>query len=372
MFPTEDNLPKPSRARLYWVDFARILAILMVVQIHISGVLLYKWGQVPPAYWMAGNLFDAIARPSASLSFMLSGFLLLGKREHTQIFFKKRLTRVLIPFIFWSLLYWLWRSLLQGGFPEGKAFLNALLSLPVRPSSYHLWFLYPLLGLYLLTPVLRRWVSAVTDKEIWCLVIVWFLLGPVMLLVETVFDFQVAPNIEYRFSANVIFLSLGYFLLGHLFKHVKSTPRFVWAAALVFVAMLAVTVGGTYILSARAQKGEVFLYNIYMPNIVLMTMALFVLLRAFGEKFLTGVFLTGLARQVASLTFGIYLIHVMVVETLADGVWGFKASAMRLLYPRYTIPPYYSVPVVVALVFFISAALVVVWRKVPILRRLVP
>ena len=64
---------------LYWIDLVRTVGAFLVVLVHASFFILYLWGDVPESHWMAGNVYDGIARVGVPLFLMISGVLLLGK-----------------------------------------------------------------------------------------------------------------------------------------------------------------------------------------------------------------------------------------------------------------------------------------------------
>ncbi len=366
------------KARYYpWADFVRVLATWMVIQLHVSGNLLYKWGDIHWHYWMAGNLYDSSVRASVPLFFMLSGALLLGKREPLHVFFRKRISKILYPFLLWSFLYWLWFFHLQSGdYPSLKDFETFLFSLPSNPAYSHLWFFYPLIGLYLFTPLFRFWNGQGAKLERYYFLTLWFLLGPVILIIKYFLgvNFCCCRFIDLSFASQPVLLASGYFFAGYMLREIKLTPRRVLLAGMLFGLMILLTAAGVYALTVQSGTPVLFLYDYYTPNIVLMSASAFVLFRAVGEwlsKTFPSFFAATFSR-LAPLTFGVYLVHFMILDTLADGIGGVKISAMRLLYPRYHIAPYYSVPIATLVVFVLSFLVTAVLRKTPLRNYLAP
>jgi len=54
---------------------------------------------------MIANIYGSIARISVPLFFMMSGYLLLPRTESLRSFYTKRMPKVVLPFIFWSVIY---------------------------------------------------------------------------------------------------------------------------------------------------------------------------------------------------------------------------------------------------------------------------
>ena len=92
--------------RIVWADFLRLIAILMVICIHCADPFnVSPEARSNPEYNFWGSIYGAFLRPCVPLFVMLTGMLLLPVREETGPFYKKRMMRVLVPFVVWSFLY---------------------------------------------------------------------------------------------------------------------------------------------------------------------------------------------------------------------------------------------------------------------------
>jgi len=103
----EELIQKPPM-HLPWVDLIRVVAIYLVVVVHVSGQLTNIWGEIPNSQWLIADIYGGIARISVPLFFMISGYLLLPRSETLKDFYMRRMTKVLIPFVAWSLIYLGW------------------------------------------------------------------------------------------------------------------------------------------------------------------------------------------------------------------------------------------------------------------------
>jgi len=93
-----------SSSRYLWVDFVRNISILLVIFVHTSAMVVQRWGEVSPADWNAGNVYNVIARSCVPILFLISGALLLPRKESLGAFYGKRFQKVVSPFLFWSVL----------------------------------------------------------------------------------------------------------------------------------------------------------------------------------------------------------------------------------------------------------------------------
>ncbi|MGW8289404.1 MAG: acyltransferase, partial [Candidatus Bathyarchaeia archaeon] len=152
--------PKTGKLSLP-VDLIRTVAIVLVIVLHASTETVTVADQMSPegvTLWWTTNIYDSLARPAVPLFVMLSGALLLQPAkldEPLGVFFKKRLNRIALPFLFWGIAYFAWRAFVNGETLTANSILQGVLTGPYN----HFWFLYLLVGLYLLTPVLRVLVA---------------------------------------------------------------------------------------------------------------------------------------------------------------------------------------------------------------------
>ncbi|MBN1412663.1 MAG: acyltransferase family protein [Spirochaetales bacterium] len=112
--PIDEN--KKDRPRVLWADILRIIACFSVILLHSVAELLYKYKELKPDYWMAANFWDSLTRFCVPVFVMLSGYFLLGTRSELKPlpFFKKRILKILMPFLVWAAIYYCWRIFYWG------------------------------------------------------------------------------------------------------------------------------------------------------------------------------------------------------------------------------------------------------------------
>ncbi len=125
--------------------------------IHVSAKWFENFGRIDAFDWQVANALDSSARMGVPWFFMLSGFLLLGRKPATFAdYMRRRFARILGPFLFFSAL----GAVVAFAIGPAPASWNPL----VDPTYYHLWFFYPLILLYFfayfVTPALANpWVA---------------------------------------------------------------------------------------------------------------------------------------------------------------------------------------------------------------------
>jgi surface polysaccharide O-acyltransferase-like enzyme len=348
---------KAEPTHFYWIDLVRVVAVFQVVLVHLSYVIFFKEDLSSPN-WVAANFYDSFSRMGVPLFFMVSGYLLLGKREALADFFRKRFWKVGIPTLFWSVAYLFWsveayRNWTMSPLSIALSMLKAIYQGNVE---IHLWFLYILIGIYLTVPILRVFVSAASRRDLTYFVVLWFIATPMFELTQRILGFQTALVVP------VVTGYVGYFMLGYLLAELQLDRRGRILSVVGVILAVAVTFVGTNLLSAQAAPIDTYFYSYFSPPTVLAAICGFFLLKDLGQRLgKVGAWV----RTVSAASFGIYLIHIFVVELLRKGFIGLRLYS-------WLGPSAYMIPLTALVTFLLSFVFVFVLRKVPVLKQLVP
>lgn len=341
-----------------WADLIRVVAIYLVVVIHVSGQLTDAWGEIPTDQWIIADVYGGIARVAVPLFFMISGYLLLPRSESLGDFYAKRMRKLLVPFVVWSLIYLSWYC----GTHPNTCTPSVVWDLLKPPGAYyHLWFLYSLLSVYLVLPVLRLMFRPDAEKSIlWYLIILWLLFQAVLTLANKFW------NLDIRFGPPLTTGFACFFLLGYLLGQIPLSPARLVLAAGVWVIGILVTIIGTYFLTRASGHFDGFFYDFVSLNVILSSAAAFLLLRWLSDRepFLSPQALT-ITRSLAAAAFGIYIIHVMVMEVLSGWLPFVQINA-------FMGHALWSILLVSTLVFLISFLITRFLQKIPIVSQIVP
>lgn len=341
--------PEEKSTRLAWVDFMRFIGAFLVVMAHVD-----VWGDGPD--W-AQKFYYTISRNGVPLFFLMSGFLLLSKQEGTWAFFKKRAAKILVPFLLWSIFY---DAYVSNSFAETGVTLDAILKMLIRilrgPRAAHLWFFYALIGLYFFTPILRIFVAKAKNSDLLYYIALWFVITPIMFIVE---EFTPLKNgFELYYAAGYV----GYFLIGLYLGRLQTSPRTTWTA-LCFFAIGFILTFSVFYFDLPPQNNELAFRSYPSLNVVIMTIGAFLLLKAAGERI--SPHLENLSHLVSPASFGIYLVHSVILAWMAEAwdAFGFQTAAGHSLL---------VIPLVTLVAFLLSWLATAILRRIPILRAAVP
>jgi surface polysaccharide O-acyltransferase-like enzyme len=333
------------------VDAIRACAILMVVATHVVTTIQQR-SFATAGHWWTTLLAHVLVRPCVPLFVMLSGMLLLdpAKSEPIAVFLRKRFSRVLIPYLFWTCVY-LALNQLSGNHPMTVS--GMLRSVVETPVSGHLWFVQMILGVYLATPVLRIFVRGASRSDLYFFCLVW----GIWVLMNAC---QTMADVNLHIKPYVATSYVGYFVLGYLLRDVALYGRRRWVLAAAFVAAFAFTTVASHIVMSRAggRTSLQFLDNLN-PNLVILSAALFLLLRDIPyERLYRKVSWLGAAvRSLSGAAYSIYLAHVLVLIGLG-----------RYRLDGLAVHPVLGIPMIAGVTTLITWALVMAMRKAPYLR----
>jgi surface polysaccharide O-acyltransferase-like enzyme len=331
-----------------WINNLRVIALYAVIVLHTSAVLLAQYGKVPFNDWLTADFYNAIVRFAVPVFVMITGALLLHREYELGDFFKKRIGRVLIPFLFWSLVYiaysWYNDEITFGA--DAWTNTKQVLHLLKTGSSYHLWYVYMLIGLYFVIPVIGKFVRNATQNEIFYFLLVWF---GVMLLSQP-YLVRYNPQVDLHYFAGYI----GYLVLGHYlaFKEFKSPNIRIWMVVL-FVLTVAVIVFGTWVLYKDNSTVGTMFYEPISPTIVCLSASIFIIARFTLPK--VSPVIIRIRDFAGSFNYGIYLAHALVLYLLDRFDISYKLCV-----------PIVSIPVTALLCFVLTLGLVWGISKVPL------
>lgn len=320
----------------FGISFLRILATFSVIIIHVSGPMVVRFGEISFFDWNVANLFDSISRYSVPMFFMISGSLILGKNYGLFEFLKNRFGKILFPFLFWSLVYSLFnRYVFQN---ETFSFVKIIKDV-FYGSEYHLWFVYALFGIYLITPILRKWIANASQKEILYVLFIW----GITLIISIPGMNIYFPKINLSYFTGFI----GYFILGYYLKQYCFTKKTVPFLLIFFGATI--TIFGTYFMTLKKGSFYYYFYEYLSLNVLMVSSGLFLF---FNKLSNSNAKTNSVIIKLNATCFGIYLVHPFVLKIF--GLMGFDA---------YFTNPIFSILVVTTACFILCFVLIFYVQK---------
>lgn len=346
------NKVNTKMTRNFSLDLLRVLACYLVIHQHASE-FYYIQGSTgvvrgDNTFWI--GIITSLGRISVPLFVMISGYFLLPMKDTTSAFFKKRFTRILYPFIFWCVGYAVFYV-----FYRGDSFQTCLINILNIPVNFgtevgHLWYIYMLIGLYLLIPILSPWIRSCSKKELEGYLWLWAfttLLPYIHLVFPQILGecfWNVTPLLYY-FTGFVGYLVLGYYIKAH-------------GSLSVVKSLVLVVVGYAVTASVYCSQVETAVDTPHLElswsfcslNVVMMTYGAFSLVKAIKWK---GENKFGhLITDVSVKSYGMYLAHIMLLNLYHD-LLGNMCSTVLIEVPVIALCTFVTVYVVIKLLSYL-------------------
>lgn len=378
-----------ERKREVWIDWMRVAACFMVLLVH-STEPFYLGGEgsliltKSDAFW--SSFFDSFVRACVPLFIVASSYLQFPIHYSAGEFVRRRSVRILIPFLVWTVVY----ALVWGEPVEN--FRNLIFNF--NYAAGHLWFVYMLIGIYMIMPLLSPWAEKVGKRELQVYLAIWvftlfiplirdwvggtmaFTYGPSGLPRQTLYPLwgETSWNsygIFYYISGFIGYLFLGLYLrkfVGELSwgkTLAIAIPSYLAGFVVVFGGFLrrvyesaegVFPVGG---LVEKAVWWETTWCNDTI-GVALMTLAWILLFRKITAD---GAFYKKVLLPVSKASYGMYLCHLLILVPICGWFRGWLGSGAEGILGFWTTPVEIVVSAVCA--FVVTAIVSVILQKIP-------
>lgn len=376
--------------RVVWVDWMRVAACFMVFVVHATEPF-YLGGQgsqiltEADAYW--ASLFDSLVRACVPLFIVASSYLQFPLHYSSGEFFRRRVVRVLVPFVLWTAVYaFVWGE-------PAENFQNLMLNF--NYSAGHLWFVYMLIGVYLLMPLLSPWAERVSKRELQVYLGIWAFTSLIPIIRDVVSG--AAPMVIYGVSGlprqaltplwgeaswnaygTFYYFSgfIGYLLLGLYFRRFVGELSWKKSLAIAIPCYLAgfVVVFGGFLRRVFEMTEGVFPVEGLVEKAVwwettwcndtvgvaLMTVAW---LLVFKKIKCDGKFYQRVLLPVSKASYGIYLLHLLILVPISGFFREWLGLGLEGKLGNWTSPVQIIVSAVIG--FLASALIAVLLQKIP-------
>lgn len=296
------------------IDLLRIICCFLVVAIHVTPAVSANSDSI------ASLLINGFVRVGLPIFFVISGMYILNKKiDGFLSFYLKRIPSLLIPFIIYSAIHFFVISF-QNGSHDLSSILFSYLRAITSSSGIagHLWFVYTLLGLYVISPVLSGFISGISPNKAVGIVVFLLIVRAFSQYFRGYFPFLEIPDLP---------VWMLYFMIGGL---IYKFPK---VRLSISLSVLAISYVSTCILSYYQIYGNPTIaigsYDSGI-NMYVFTISLCLIFKDLeidiSKRWIS------ILKNVSSNTYGAYLIHILVLTELGfvfDLSWG---SGMVTIY----------------------------------------
>ena len=327
-----------EKENIGWVDAMRVLACFLVVFSHSCDAFIAQFNNDYGTF-LQGCALGSLVRPCVPLFVMMTGVLLLPLKGTMGEFYSKRLKRIAIPLVFWSLalpvVYYLYLNFFVSSnspFIDMSSFTWQMTLRKMFTFIFNfnydttpLWYLYMLIGLYFIIPIFGTWLKCAARKEIKLFLYLWgaslFLpyvkiVAPSLGYLGVFGNMGILGECDWNAYGTFYYVSgfVGYLVLAYYL--VKYPLQWGWrkmAAVCIpmFVVGYAVTFGGYVVMQEFFPGNYAYLEIVWLfsgINVFMMTFPVFVVVQKINAAS------SPRLSAVASMTFGIYLCHFVIIQ----------------------------------------------------------
>ncbi len=339
-----------SQNRLIHFDIMRLFAAFAVVVIHVSAEIfdLYTINSVE---WMVTNFFDSVFRWAVPVFIMISGSLFLSKKIDIKKLYKKNILKIIIAYIVWASVYAIYSYLTKGSLlTTVTTFIE---------GDYHMWYLFMIVGLYIVTPILKQIIESKNTGKYFCIVCIVFSI----ILPTVIFPFQYIQTDVYNAlrealeSVGIAFGYMLYYILGYYLSitDLKKYNKFIY---LLGITGFILTFVLTEIFSVHDGKLNSFFYDYFSPTVFAEGVFVYAFIKnitinkTFNPRKIKIIF------ALSNCSFGIYLVHLLILHIIKENDFiGLSEHAIV------------AIPVLSLIIFAISFVISFTLNKIPFINK---
>ena len=339
--------------RIVFLDYVRVFACFLVMLVHASE----NFYGAPGSTDMAGpqsllateadrlwvSVYDGFSRMSVPLFMIVSAFLLVPMKEGQTAmeFYKRRAWRILPAFLFFMVVYstvpMLWDQIDR----ETSVRDLSRIALNFQTLAGHLWFMYPLISLYLFIPVISPWLTKATAREERFFISL-FLISTLMPYLNRFFGevwgqcFWNEFHLLWYFSGYLGYLVLAHYIRVHL--DWSRSKRLYAGAALTAVGAVW-TILSFYLQAVPGELHDTPVLEIGWSfctiNCVMLTTGAFLLFTCIRKSETPRI-----VADLSNMSYGMYLMHILWL-----GMW------VRVFKDSLGLPTVAAIPAIAACTF---------------------
>jgi len=335
-----------KRERIFYLDFMRVTAMFSVIILHVAAYFLDEQS-IGSYEWNVMTIYDSFVRFSVPLFVMISGVLWLDSRKKVSLkkIYKKNILKLVISFAFWSIIYAILETLFLG-----ETSINEFVWKCIE-GHYHMWFLYMIVGLYIVTPLIRKITN--DEKLTKYFLIISLITGICIETIKSVHIFARVIKVSEKFN---IYIGMGYvfyFVLGYYLskKRVsKGVSKVIYILGIISAFVIFFLTRYSSLKSGKLVEDYFNYLNLF---VLAESVAAFVFIKNMSEFLYQKERAVKCISKISVYCFGIYLIHDLAIQLLL--LFNFKSTSFN---------PAFSIPIIAVIVFIISFVLVFLIGKV--------
>ena len=266
--------------RIEYIDLANVISTFAVVILHTNGCF---WNFSRERYWLTANVIESLFIFAVPVFFMISSITLMDyqKKYDTKIYLKKRFSKTVIPFLFWTFMGLLFDIFFLHTVKVSDLTLKVLVDGFINNRFVQVyWFFMPLFGIYLSIPLFASIEEGKRIELFKYLFVVGFIFNATIPFLLSAFHL----DITWPLNINVVIGYAIFVVMGYLIHKMDFTPNQRCIIYFLGLAGLLMHFGGTYYESyALGDVSQIYKNLTYAP-IVMYSGAFLLFIKQISEK----------------------------------------------------------------------------------------
>ena len=326
-----------KKERLINIDLFKVICIAAVIIIHVSSYNVFEveYSKLVQKNFATINFYNMITRFCVPGFIMISGMFLLDKKITIKDIFGKYIFRIAVIYCIFSFLY----SIIAC-YEKDIDILSFFFS-----GDYHLWYLYLIAGIYLVTPFLKKIVE---NRNITIYFLILSLIfSSIIPLIQRIINID---GIKTAFSLLNVYMPMGYvgyYVAGYFFNKNKVNK------SLFYMLGLLGLISNTIIFKSVSYYDEIYNSVFLLPGTVFQSIAVFLFFKDLKIRKKIVPIITFISNH----TFSIYLTHIFITKIIFH-------YFPKIIYQNSII----RIPLVSISVFTVSLLISIILKKLPIFK----
>lgn len=331
--------------RIPYIDVLNVLACFSVVALHQNGLVFSYQNTID---WKLAIVTEVFFYWAVPVFFMITGATLIGyeDRYSNKFFFKKRIKRTLVPFLFFSTLGCF---TINRGIPNDSLWESIVKIFDARYLTLY-WFFVTLFWIYLFMPVLTKFRQLRQNEQKYLLFVMFFLSALPLVGVLLGHSFRCSSN---ELLGPILYVLLGYYLSVYNISHKGRI--------LIYILCILSFILRGYDIFINSTKSGVFssvLTDYYYPTSIVQAIGVFLFIKNTSLPNIV----YRIAGKLSFYSLGIYLVHIFVI--------GIEHSFFDML--NINSRSYPMIYLLTFVTYIISLIIVFIIKRIPVLRILIP
>lgn len=336
-----------TKKEILYLNILKIFSCFMVIINHTNGFILENKTFANSTFYC---IMFSLCKVAVGLFLMVTGALTLNKNySYKKIL--KCIFRVGAPVFALSCLFYIKDVGMHN--INVFEFLKSILS---SPYILPYWYIYALIGVYLVLPFIQKMVKNFDNTDYIIFILIFLIIPTIISFLKTFLGFNINYNLQLAFFPSIISI----IVCGYYISKVKLSKKFLISSVIVFIASYIIMFLSMYL--PYLNKGEIS-YALDSWNafpVVLMSISLFYIVRHLFENKNYSKRITNVITMIASTTFGIYLIHTVL---------NYKLYKLSIINNMFNFNGILAITILDFLVFIVCMIIIYAFKKIPFIKK---